>query len=72
LNLHSFSPSQYFEFLSLEAEMAIAMARNGGIGIIHRFLSIEEQVTSILPFNKLFVCELFQDKKTKQLKIHFY
>jgi len=23
---------------------AIAMARNGGIGIIHRFLSVEEQV----------------------------
>jgi len=24
--------------------MAIAMARNGGIGIIHRYLSIEQQV----------------------------
>ncbi len=27
-----------------EADMAIAMARNGGIGIIHRYLSVEEQV----------------------------
>jgi NAD(P)H-dependent flavin oxidoreductase YrpB (nitropropane dioxygenase family) len=26
-----------------EAEMAIAMARNGGIGIIHRYLSVDEQ-----------------------------
>ena len=26
-----------------ESEMAIAMAREGGIGIIHRFLSIDEQ-----------------------------
>ncbi|MCY3413833.1 MAG: IMP dehydrogenase [Candidatus Heimdallarchaeota archaeon] len=30
-----------------EAEMAIAMARNGGIGIIHRFMSIEEQVRQV-------------------------
>ncbi len=30
-----------------EAEMAIAMARNGGIGIIHRFNSIEEQVEMV-------------------------
>ncbi len=29
-----------------EADMAIAMARNGGIGIIHRYLSVEEQVIS--------------------------
>lgn len=27
--------------------MAIAMARNGGIGIIHRFLSIDEQVEMV-------------------------
>jgi CBS domain-containing protein len=30
-----------------EADMAIEMARNGGIGIIHRFMSIEEQVKQI-------------------------
>ncbi len=30
-----------------ESEMAIAMAREGGIGIIHRFMSIEAQVEQI-------------------------
>ncbi|MDO8537339.1 MAG: IMP dehydrogenase [archaeon] len=30
-----------------EAEMAIAMAREGGIGIIHRYLTIEQQVEEI-------------------------
>jgi IMP dehydrogenase len=30
-----------------ETEMAIAMAREGGIGIIHRFLSIDEQARQI-------------------------
>src|SRR5690242_1110762 len=30
-----------------EVEMAIAMAREGGIGIIHRFLSIDEQARQI-------------------------
>jgi IMP dehydrogenase len=30
-----------------ESEMAIVMAREGGIGIIHRFMSIEEQVRQI-------------------------
>ncbi len=30
-----------------ESEMAIAMAREGGIGIVHRFLSIEEQSRQI-------------------------
>jgi len=30
-----------------EANMAIEMARNGGIGILHRFLSIEEQVQMV-------------------------
>jgi IMP dehydrogenase len=30
-----------------ESEMAIAMAREGGIGIVHRFLSIDEQARQI-------------------------
>ncbi len=30
-----------------ESEMAIVMAREGGIGIIHRFMSIEDQVRQI-------------------------
>ena len=30
-----------------EAEMAIAMARAGGIGIIHRFMTIEQQVKQV-------------------------
>ena len=30
-----------------EANMAIAMARAGGIGVIHRFLSVEEQVAEV-------------------------
>ncbi|MGD9695839.1 MAG: IMP dehydrogenase [Thermoleophilia bacterium] len=30
-----------------ESEMAVAMARAGGIGIIHRFLSVEDQVTEV-------------------------
>ena len=31
-----------------ESAMAVAMAREGGIGIIHRFLTIQEQVTEVL------------------------
>ncbi|MBI5126986.1 IMP dehydrogenase [Candidatus Roizmanbacteria bacterium] len=30
-----------------EAEMAIALAREGGIGIIHRFMTVEEQVEQV-------------------------
>src|SRR5947209_9009846 len=30
-----------------EAEMAIAMARHGGIGIIHRFNTVEQQVAQV-------------------------
>ncbi|MEM3107627.1 MAG: IMP dehydrogenase, partial [Candidatus Nitrosotenuis sp.] len=31
-----------------EAAMAIAMAREGGIGIIHRFLTVQEEVEEVL------------------------
>src|SRR3989344_2015698 len=31
-----------------EADMAIAMALNGGMGIVHRFLTIEQQVEEVL------------------------
>lgn len=31
-----------------EAEMAIKMAKEGGIGIIHRFMSIEDQVSEVV------------------------
>ena len=35
-----------------ESDMAIAMAREGGIGIIHRFMTIEEQVKQIVRVKK--------------------
>ncbi|MBI5842060.1 MAG: IMP dehydrogenase [Chloroflexi bacterium] len=35
-----------------ESEMAIAMAREGGIGIIHRFMSIDDQVREIARVKK--------------------
>src|SRR3989338_8293190 len=31
-----------------EAQMAIAMARQGGLGIIHRFLTVQQQVQEII------------------------
>jgi len=31
-----------------ESEMAIAMARAGGLGVIHRFMSVERQVTEVV------------------------
>ena len=36
-----------------EAAMAIAMAREGGMGIIHRFMSIEEQVRQVTRVKKV-------------------
>ncbi len=36
-----------------ESEMAIAVAREGGIGIIHRFMSIEEQARQIARVKKV-------------------
>jgi IMP dehydrogenase len=35
-----------------ESDMAIAMARQGGIGIIHRFMSIEDQVRQVTRVKK--------------------
>lgn len=35
-----------------EAEMAIAMAREGGIGIIHRFMPVDEQARQIARVKK--------------------
>src|SRR5258708_18434645 len=35
-----------------ESDMALAIAREGGIGIIHRFMSIEEQVRQIARVKK--------------------
>ena len=31
-----------------ESSMAVTMARDGGIGIIHRFLTVEEEVGQVL------------------------
>jgi IMP dehydrogenase len=31
-----------------EARLAIAIAREGGVGVIHRFMSIEEQVREVM------------------------
>jgi IMP dehydrogenase len=31
-----------------EARLAIAIAREGGVGVIHRFMSIEEQVREVI------------------------
>ena len=30
-----------------ESEMALAMARSGGLGVIHRFMSIESQIVEV-------------------------
>ena len=36
-----------------ESSMAVTIAREGGIGIIHRFLSIKEEVNEVLKSNVL-------------------
>ena len=36
-----------------ESKMAIAMGRNGGLGIIHRNLSIQKQTKEVKNVNKL-------------------
>ena len=35
-----------------ESTMAVTMARQGGIGIIHRFLTIQEQANQVLKVNR--------------------
>jgi IMP dehydrogenase len=46
-----------------ESAMAVVMARTGGIGIIHRFLTIQEQAIKI----KLYKTPLIMQKKKKSL-----
>ena len=58
-----------------ESTMAIAMARQGGIGIIHRFLPIEKQVEEIqrVKRSESFIIEkpvtIYQNKTLKEAKI---
>ena len=56
-----------------ESKMAIAIAKAGGIGVIHRNLSIKKQIEEIKKVKKLkllVVQQLEQDqKKLKELKL---
>ncbi|MEM5881319.1 MAG: IMP dehydrogenase [Candidatus Aenigmatarchaeota archaeon] len=54
-----------------EYKMAIAMAREGGIGIIHRFMSINEQVEEVKKVKRaenIVIEEPYTIKKTKTVK----
>ena len=41
-----------------ESKMAIVMAQQGGIGIIHRFLSVEDQVAEVVKVKRSEMIEL--------------
>lgn len=38
-----------------ETEMAVAMARQGGLGIIHRFMTIKDQANMVVKVNDIFL-----------------
>ena len=42
-----------------EAPMAVTMARAGGIGILHRFLTIQEQAKEVLKVKRAGSCLLY-------------
>ena len=42
-----------------EAAMAVTIAREGGIGIVHRFLTIEQEVNEVLKVKRSGSCLLY-------------
>ena len=42
-----------------ESSMAVTVAREGGIGIIHRFLTIQQQVNEVLKVKRSGSCLLY-------------